>query len=162
MSWDALEKADSALLRGLGPSALRTVIGHARDAWPGDAILRVTPGAETLLDVLDRVDRSAGLAYLTGLAAGYVRRRTLPGVHAGPGGQAAHRAADRAVLGLRRAGGAGARALGGGRRVEVDAGRQGVGDHRAGRVRPAGVGGGQGVAVGLAADDAGPGAVAQW
>ena len=74
MTWDALEKAGADLLRRLGPSALRTVIDHALDTWPRDAILRATPGAETLLDALAGVDRSAGLAYLTGLAAGYAQR----------------------------------------------------------------------------------------
>jgi hypothetical protein len=74
MTWDALEKAGADLLRRLGPSALRTVLDHALDAWPRDAILRATPGAEALLDALAGVDRSAGLPYLAGLAAGYAQR----------------------------------------------------------------------------------------
>ena len=87
MTWDALEKAGADLLRRLGPSALRMVVEHARDAWPRDAILHATPGAETLLDALAGVDRSTGLAYLTGLAAGYAQRAgevSLETVWSGP------------------------------------------------------------------------------
>ena len=57
-------------------------------AWPRDAILRVTPGAESLLDALAEVDRSTGLAYLTGLAAGYTQRAaeiSVETVWSGPG-----------------------------------------------------------------------------
>jgi len=53
------------LLRRLGHSGLRTVVDHACDGWPREAILRATPGAETLHGALSGVDRSAGLAYLT-------------------------------------------------------------------------------------------------
>ena len=60
MSWDALEEAGWELLRRLGPAALRTAIGHVGDAWPRDAILRVTPGAENLLDALAEMDRPTG------------------------------------------------------------------------------------------------------
>src|SRR5260370_40999862 len=90
MTWDALEKAGAELLRRLGPSALRTVVDHACDAWPREAILRVTPGAEILLDALAGVDRRAGLAYLTGLAAGYAQRAaevSVETVGSGPGSQ---------------------------------------------------------------------------
>ena len=74
MTWDALEKAGGDLVRRLGPSALRAVVDHACAGWPREAILRATPSAVTLLDALIGVDRSAGLAFLTGLAAGYSQR----------------------------------------------------------------------------------------
>ncbi len=45
------------------------MVDHACDGWPREAILRATPGAETLLGALSGVDRSAGLACLTSLAA---------------------------------------------------------------------------------------------
>ncbi len=70
MTWEALETAGSDLVRRLGPSALRAVIGHASDAWPRDAILRATPCSTRWPPWI----RSAGLAYLTGLAAGYTQR----------------------------------------------------------------------------------------
>lgn len=101
MSWDALEAAGSDLVRRLGPSALRTVVSHACDAWPREAILRATPGAESLLDALARVDRSAGLAYLTGLAAGYAERAgeiTVETVWSGPGSHHVPVRATAAVL----------------------------------------------------------------
>ncbi|MGH3188673.1 MAG: hypothetical protein ACRDPY_21440 [Streptosporangiaceae bacterium] len=103
MTWDALENAGAGLLRRLGPSALRTVAGHACDTWPREAILRATPSAETLLDALAEVDRSAGLAYLTGLAAGYAQRAgevTVETVWSGPGAKmhAKLAVADRRVL----------------------------------------------------------------
>ena len=101
MSWDALEKAGGDLVRRLGPSALRTVVDHAYDAWPREAILRVTPGAEALLDALAAVDRSAGLAYLTGLAAGYSQRAaevSVETVWSGPGSHHVPVRATAAVL----------------------------------------------------------------
>ena len=88
MTWDALEEAGSDLVRQHGPSALRTVVDRAREAWPRGAILRGTPGTETLLDALTGVDRSAGLAYLAGLAAGYSQRAaevSVDAVWSGPG-----------------------------------------------------------------------------
>jgi phosphatidylserine/phosphatidylglycerophosphate/cardiolipin synthase-like enzyme len=88
MTWDALEKAGSDLVRRLGPAALHTVVDRAREAWPREAILRATPGTETVLDALTGVDRSAGLAYLTGLAAGYSQRAaevSVDTVWSGPG-----------------------------------------------------------------------------
>ena len=101
MTWDALEKASGDLVRRLGPSALRTVVDHACDAWPREAILRVTPGAEALLDALAVVDRSAGLAYLTGLAAGYSQRAaevSVETVWSGPGSHHVPVRATAAVL----------------------------------------------------------------
>ena len=97
MTWDALEKAGADLLRRLGPSALRTVLDHALDRWPRDAILRATPGAETLLDALEGVDRSAGLPYLTGLAAGYAQRAGEVSVETVWSGPASHHVPVRAT-----------------------------------------------------------------
>jgi len=88
MTWDALEKAGGDLVRRLGPSALRAVVDHACAGWPREAILRATPSAVTLLDALIGVDRSAGLAFLTGLAAGYSQRAaevSVDTVWSGPG-----------------------------------------------------------------------------
>ena len=101
MSWDALEKAGADLVRRFGPSALHTVIGDASDGWPRDAILRVTPGAEILLDALESVDRSVGLAYLTGLATGYAQRAaevSVETVWSGPGSHHVPVRATAAVL----------------------------------------------------------------
>jgi phosphatidylserine/phosphatidylglycerophosphate/cardiolipin synthase-like enzyme len=101
MTWDALEAAGSDLVRRLGPSALCAVISHASDAWPRDAILRATPGADTVLDALANVDRSAGLAYLTGLAAGYTQRAaevSVETVWSGPGSHHVPVRATAAVL----------------------------------------------------------------
>jgi phosphatidylserine/phosphatidylglycerophosphate/cardiolipin synthase-like enzyme len=88
MTWDAMEEADAGLLRRSGPQALRAVVEHAAAAWPRDAILGATPGAGVLVDALSGVDRSAALAYLTGLAAGYAQRAdevTAETVWSGPG-----------------------------------------------------------------------------
>jgi hypothetical protein len=96
MTWEALEAAGSDLVRRLGPSALRTVIGHAMEGWPRDAMLRATPGAGSLVDALGAVNRSAGLAYLTGLAAGYAQRAaeiSVEAVWSGPGPAVASRSA---------------------------------------------------------------------
>jgi phosphatidylserine/phosphatidylglycerophosphate/cardiolipin synthase-like enzyme len=101
MTWDALEAAGSELVRQAGPSALHTVISHASDAWPRDAILQATPGAGTVLDALSAVDRSTGLAYLTGLAAGYAQRAaevSLETVWSGPGSHHVPVRATAAVL----------------------------------------------------------------
>ena len=101
MSWATLEACGSDLIRRLGPSALRAVIGHAGDGWPRDAILRATPGAETVLGALADVDRSAGLAYLTGLAAGYTQRAaevSVETVWSGPGSHHVPVRATAAVL----------------------------------------------------------------
>ena len=88
MTWHALEDAGVDVLRRLGPQALRTIVEHAAAAWPREAILGATPGAETLIDALPGVDRSAALAYLTGLAAGYAQHAseiTVDTVWSGPG-----------------------------------------------------------------------------
>ncbi len=71
---DGLGKAGAGLVRRLGPSALSSVVAHAADRWPREAILTATPDAAALLDALAGVDSSAGLAYLSGLAAGYAQR----------------------------------------------------------------------------------------
>jgi phosphatidylserine/phosphatidylglycerophosphate/cardiolipin synthase-like enzyme len=88
VSWDALEEAGADTLRRLGPQALRIVVDRAAMAWPREAILRGDPGAESLLDALGSVNRSAALAYLSGLAAGYAQRAdafSLETVWSGPG-----------------------------------------------------------------------------
>ena len=74
MSWDAVEKAGTEFVSRLGPAALRTVVSHAMDGWPRDAILNATPEAAGVLDALADVEGTAGLAYLAGIAAGYARR----------------------------------------------------------------------------------------
>jgi phosphatidylserine/phosphatidylglycerophosphate/cardiolipin synthase-like enzyme len=88
VAWAALELAGAEALRRLGPQAVRAVVDHAIAAWPREAILAATTGAEPLLDALAEVDRSAGLAYLTGLAVGYAQRAgevTAETVWSGPG-----------------------------------------------------------------------------
>jgi phosphatidylserine/phosphatidylglycerophosphate/cardiolipin synthase-like enzyme len=97
MTWDALEKAGADLLRRLGPSALHMVLDHALERWPRDAILRATPGADTLLDALAAADRSAGVAYLTGLAAGYAQRAAEVSVETVWSGPASHHVPVRAT-----------------------------------------------------------------
>jgi phosphatidylserine/phosphatidylglycerophosphate/cardiolipin synthase-like enzyme len=87
MSWDVLEDAGADLVRQCGPQALRSVVERAAAAWPRDAILAATPSAGGLLDALSQVNRSAALAYLTGLAAGYSQRAdevTVETVWSGP------------------------------------------------------------------------------
>ncbi len=101
MTWDALEGAGEDILRQLGPQAVRTVIEHAATAWPREAILGATPGAGALLDALSGVDRSAALAYLSGLAAGYEQRAsevTVETVWSGPGSHHVPVRATAAVL----------------------------------------------------------------
>jgi phosphatidylserine/phosphatidylglycerophosphate/cardiolipin synthase-like enzyme len=101
MTWDALEDAGAGILRRLGPQALRAIIEHAAVAWPREAILGATPGAEALLDALPGVDRSASLAYLRGLAAGYAQRVseiTVETVWSGPGSHHVPVRATAAVL----------------------------------------------------------------
>ena len=61
----------------------------------------MTPGAESLLDALAEVDRSTGLAYLTGLAAGYTQRAaevSVETVWSGPGSHHVPVRATAAVL----------------------------------------------------------------
>jgi phosphatidylserine/phosphatidylglycerophosphate/cardiolipin synthase-like enzyme len=101
MTWDALEHAGAGFLRQHGPQTLRAVVDHAASAWPRDTILATTPGAGALLDAVSGVDRSAGLAYLTGLAAGYVQRAgevTVETVWSGPGSHDVPVRATAAVL----------------------------------------------------------------
>ncbi len=101
MTWDALEVAGADTLRRLGPQALRAIIEHAAASWPGEAILGATPGTEPLLDALASVDRSAALAYLSGLAAGYAHRAseiTVETVWSGPGSHHVPVRATAAVL----------------------------------------------------------------
>jgi phosphatidylserine/phosphatidylglycerophosphate/cardiolipin synthase-like enzyme len=101
MTSDALETTGAELLRKLGPSAVRTVILHAIDGWPRDAILQATPDAEPLLDALAHEDHSAGLAYLAGLAAGYAQRAaevSVESVWSGPGSHHVPVRATAAVL----------------------------------------------------------------
>ena len=101
MSWDALGKAGADLLRRLGPSALSSVVAHAADGWPREAILTAAPEATALLDALAGVDSSAGLAYLSGLAAGYAQRAaevSVETVWSGPGSRHVPVRATAAVL----------------------------------------------------------------
>jgi len=97
MSWERLEETGADLLCQLGPSALRAAVNHAGDGWPREAILRDTPGAEPLLDALVGTDRSAALAYLTGLAAGYVQRAGEVSVETVWSGPASHHVPVRAT-----------------------------------------------------------------
>ena len=88
MSWDALGKAGADLLQRLGPSALSSVAAHVGDGWPREVVLTATPEAAALLDALARVDSTVGLAYLSGLAAGYAQRAgevSVETVWSGPG-----------------------------------------------------------------------------
>jgi phosphatidylserine/phosphatidylglycerophosphate/cardiolipin synthase-like enzyme len=97
MTWRRLEEAGGDLLCRLGPAALRTVTEHAMAGWPHEAILRDTPGAEHLLDALAGTDRSAALAYLTGLAAGYAQRASEVSVETVWSGPASHHVPVRAT-----------------------------------------------------------------
>jgi phosphatidylserine/phosphatidylglycerophosphate/cardiolipin synthase-like enzyme len=101
MTSDALETAGAELLRKLGPSALRAVVTHVAEGWPRDAILQATPDADPLLDALADGDRSAGLAYLAGLAAGYAQcaaEVSVESVWSGPGSHHVPVRATAAVL----------------------------------------------------------------
>jgi phosphatidylserine/phosphatidylglycerophosphate/cardiolipin synthase-like enzyme len=97
MTWERLEEAGADLLRRLGPTGLRAVTEHAMAGWPREAILRHTPGAEPLLDALADTDRSAALAYLTGLAAGYAQRAGEASVETVWSGPASHHVPVRAT-----------------------------------------------------------------
>jgi phosphatidylserine/phosphatidylglycerophosphate/cardiolipin synthase-like enzyme len=97
MAGEAVEKGGADILRRLGPQALRTIIDHAAMAWPPEAILRDIPGAEPLLDALSGADRSAALAYLTGLAAGYAQRADEVSVETVWSGPASHHVPVRAT-----------------------------------------------------------------
>jgi phosphatidylserine/phosphatidylglycerophosphate/cardiolipin synthase-like enzyme len=96
-----LEKAGTEFVGRLGPAALRTVVSHATDGWPRDAILHATPEAAGLLDALAGVERTAALAYLAGIAAGYAQRAaeaTVEMVWSGPGSHHVPVRATAAVL----------------------------------------------------------------
>ena len=97
MTWGRLNEAGGDLLRRLGPTALRAVTEHAMAGWPREAIVRDTPGAEHLLDALEGTDRSAALAYLTGLAAGYAQRADEVSVETVWSGSASHHVPVRAT-----------------------------------------------------------------
>jgi phosphatidylserine/phosphatidylglycerophosphate/cardiolipin synthase-like enzyme len=97
MTWDALEKAGAKFLRRSGPQALRTVTERAATTSPREAILRAIPDAEDLLDAVSEVDRSAALAYLTGLAAGYAQRAIEVSVESVWSGPATHHVPVRAT-----------------------------------------------------------------
>jgi phosphatidylserine/phosphatidylglycerophosphate/cardiolipin synthase-like enzyme len=102
MTWEALEKAGADLLRTRGPAALRTVAGYAMEGRPREAILRAAPYSTAVLDALTGVDRSVGLTYLTGLAAGYTQRAaevSVETVWSGPGSHHVPVRATAAVLG---------------------------------------------------------------
>ena len=101
MIWETLEKAGADLLRTRGPAALRAVVVYAMEGRPRDTILRAEPYSASLLDALAGVDRSAGLAYLTGLAAGYAQRAaevSVETVWSGPGSHHVPVRATAAVL----------------------------------------------------------------
>jgi hypothetical protein len=101
MTWEAMEKDAAALLRRLGPQALRAITEQAAMAWPREAILHAAPEAEPLLDALSGLDRSAALAYLTGLTAGYAQRAdevSVETVWSGPGSHHVPVRATAAVL----------------------------------------------------------------
>jgi phosphatidylserine/phosphatidylglycerophosphate/cardiolipin synthase-like enzyme len=101
VSWDPLEEAGTEFVRRLGPAALRTVVSHALDGWPRDAILHAAPEAAALVDALAGVEGTAGLAYLTGIAAGYAQRAaeaTVETVWSGPGSHHVPVRATAAVL----------------------------------------------------------------
>jgi phosphatidylserine/phosphatidylglycerophosphate/cardiolipin synthase-like enzyme len=101
MTWEALEKAGADLLRTRGPAALRAVAEGAMEGRPREAILQATADAGPLLDALADVDRSTGLAYLTGLAGGYAQRAaevSVETVWSGPGSHHVPVRATAAVL----------------------------------------------------------------
>ncbi len=101
MTWEALEKAGADLLRTRGPAALQAVAEYAMEGRPREVILRAEPSSAPLLDALAGIDRSAGLAYLTGLAAGYAQRAaevSVETVWSGPGSHHVPVRATAAVL----------------------------------------------------------------
>jgi phosphatidylserine/phosphatidylglycerophosphate/cardiolipin synthase-like enzyme len=98
VTWNKpLDKAATELLRSRGPEALRTVVGHAMQGRPRDVILRATPDATALLDALDGLDRTAGLAYLLGRADGYAQRAAEATVETVWSGPDSHRVPVRAT-----------------------------------------------------------------
>jgi phosphatidylserine/phosphatidylglycerophosphate/cardiolipin synthase-like enzyme len=75
MIWDGpLHDAAAELLERLGPGALESVVRRVMEGSPREAVLKTTPAAARLLDALDAADRTAGTAYLAGMAAGYAQR----------------------------------------------------------------------------------------
>ena len=102
MTWERLEEVGGDLLRRLGPAALRGISEQVMAGWPRETILGHTPGVEHLLDALADTDRSAALAYLTGLTAGYAQRAseiTIETVWSGPVSHHVPVRATAAVLG---------------------------------------------------------------
>ena len=64
------------------------MVAHVGDGWPREVVLTGTPEAAALLDALAGVDTTVGLAYLSGLAAGYAQRAgevSVETVWSGPG-----------------------------------------------------------------------------
>lgn len=101
MSWEALEKAAAETVRRHGPTMLSSVISYAMEGRPRDAICRALPEAAPVLDALEAVSRSPGLAYLSGVAAGYAQRAdevTVQTVWSGPGSHSVPVRATAAVL----------------------------------------------------------------
>jgi len=94
---DGLEEAGAELLRRSGPHALRCVVDQVAGGWPREAVLRSTPGADAVLDVLDGADQSAALAFLRGLASGYAQRVSEVSVESVWSGPASHRVPVRAT-----------------------------------------------------------------
>jgi phosphatidylserine/phosphatidylglycerophosphate/cardiolipin synthase-like enzyme len=73
--WDGpLHDAAAELLERLGPAALESVVNSAMAGRPREVIMKTTPAAARLLDAFDAADRTAGTAYLAGMAAGYAQR----------------------------------------------------------------------------------------
>jgi phosphatidylserine/phosphatidylglycerophosphate/cardiolipin synthase-like enzyme len=97
MTWEAMEEIAAEFLQRLGPQALRTATEQAAMARPRETILRATPDAGALLDALSGIDRSAALAYLTGLAAGYTQRAAEVSVETVWSGPSSHHVPVRAT-----------------------------------------------------------------
>lgn len=74
MTWKELQAAGADMVHRHGPAALRSVISYVEAGWPREAILRAIPSAISVLAALDAVDRPVGLAYLSGVAAGFAQR----------------------------------------------------------------------------------------
>jgi phosphatidylserine/phosphatidylglycerophosphate/cardiolipin synthase-like enzyme len=101
VTWEALQKAGAEVLDRHGPAALRSVLSYVMSGWPREAVLRAMPSSGPVLDALEAVDRTAGLAYLSGLAEGYAQRAeevTIQTVWSGPGSHSVPVRATAAVL----------------------------------------------------------------
>jgi phosphatidylserine/phosphatidylglycerophosphate/cardiolipin synthase-like enzyme len=110
MSWEEMEEAGADVLSRFGPQVLRSFTERVAMARTREEILRTAPGTDTLLAALGGtgrapapggMDRSAALAYLTGLAAGYAQRAseaTVESVWSGPGSHRVPVRATAAVL----------------------------------------------------------------